>query len=51
MKAGALDYVVKSESTMKDMPHNRTRRVREWENIEKRKTRRRGKPPESHTAA
>jgi putative nucleotidyltransferase with HDIG domain len=37
MKAGALDYVVKSESTMKDMPHIVQRALREWENIEKRK--------------
>lgn len=30
MKAGALDYVVKSEATLLDMPHIATRAIREW---------------------
>ena len=30
MKAGALDYVVKSEETLADMPHLAARAIREW---------------------
>ena len=37
MKAGVLDYVVKSEATMKDMPHIAQRALREWKHIEERK--------------
>lgn len=33
MKAGALDYVVKSETTIADMPHIVERALREWEHI------------------
>jgi PAS domain S-box-containing protein len=32
MKAGALDYVVKSEETLADMPHIAERAIREWNN-------------------
>ena len=32
MRAGALDYVVKSESSMLDMPHIAERAIRQWEN-------------------
>jgi PAS domain S-box-containing protein len=32
MKAGALDYVVKSEETLADMPHIVERAIREWNN-------------------
>jgi len=31
LKAGALDYVVKSETTLLDMPHIAERVLREWE--------------------
>jgi PAS domain S-box-containing protein len=37
MKAGALDYVVKSEATLSDMPHIAERVLREWGNIIERK--------------
>ncbi len=37
MKAGALDYVVKSETTLKDMPHLVTQTLREWHHITARK--------------
>jgi two-component system cell cycle response regulator len=30
MRAGALDYVVKSEATLADMPHTAERALREW---------------------
>ncbi|NQU20063.1 MAG: PAS domain S-box protein [Candidatus Nealsonbacteria bacterium] len=33
MKAGALDYVVKSNTSLGDMPHIAERVMREWENI------------------
>ncbi len=33
MKAGALDYVVKSEETLLDMPHIVERALRTWENL------------------
>jgi PAS domain S-box-containing protein len=38
MKAGALDYVVKSEETLADMPHLAVRAIREW-NTEKERER------------
>ena len=37
MKAGALDYVVKSETTLVDMPRLAERALREWSHIIKRK--------------
>jgi PAS domain S-box-containing protein len=37
MKAGALDYVVKSESIFSDMPHIAERALREWNHIIQRK--------------
>jgi FixJ family two-component response regulator len=37
MKAGASDYVVKSEATFADMPHIADRTLREWDNIIERK--------------
>ena len=37
MKAGALDYVVKSESTLADMPRVAERALREWDHIIARK--------------
>ena len=37
MKAGALDYVVKSEVTFADMPHIAERALREWMHIIERK--------------
>jgi len=37
MKAGALDYVVKSNTTLGDMPRIVERALREWENICERK--------------
>ena len=37
MKAGALDYIVKSETTLKDMPHQATQTLREWHHITARK--------------
>ena len=37
MKAGALDYIVKSEVTLKDMPHQATQTLREWHHITARK--------------
>ena len=33
MKAGALDYIVKSNVTLDDMPHIAARALREWENV------------------
>lgn len=36
MKAGAMDYVVKSTQTFLDMPHLVMRALREWGNIQKR---------------
>jgi len=33
IKAGALDYVVKSDTTMKDMPHIAERTLREWDHL------------------
>ncbi len=37
MKAGALDYIVKSEVTMRDMPHLVSQALREWHHITERK--------------
>ncbi|MGB7788125.1 PAS domain S-box protein [Methanoregula sp.] len=37
MKSGAIDYIVKSESTFKDLPHIALRVLREWENVRERK--------------
>ena len=37
MKAGALDYIVKSEATLADMPHIAQRALREWRLISERK--------------
>lgn len=37
IKAGALDYVVKSAETFADMPHVAERALRQWENIMERK--------------
>jgi PAS domain S-box-containing protein len=37
MKAGALDYVVKSAETMATMPHTAERALREWSHITERK--------------
>jgi DNA-binding NtrC family response regulator len=37
LKAGALDYIVKSETSLADMPHTAERALREWENIVQRK--------------
>ncbi len=37
LKAGALDYIVKSEATLSDMPHIIERTLREWEHIIERK--------------
>lgn len=37
MKAGVLDYVVKSESTLADMPHIAEHALREWDNQVRRK--------------
>ncbi|NQU20064.1 MAG: PAS domain S-box protein, partial [Candidatus Nealsonbacteria bacterium] len=37
LKAGAIDYVVKSEMTLTDVPHIAERALREWENIANRK--------------
>lgn len=34
MKAGALDYVVKSDITLADMPHIAERAIREWNSIQ-----------------
>ncbi len=33
IKAGALDYVVKSLEALRDLPHNAERTLREWDNI------------------
>lgn len=33
MKSGALDYLVKSEATLSDMPHIAMRALREWDHI------------------
>lgn len=37
MKAGALDYVVKSETTLNEMPHVAARALRQWHEITERK--------------
>ncbi len=37
MKAGALDYVVKSEATFADMPHIAERALREWGHVREQK--------------
>lgn len=37
MKAGALDYVIKSKETMSDMPHIADRALREWNHLIKQK--------------
>jgi PAS domain S-box-containing protein len=37
MKSGAIDYVVKSATVFKDLPHISRRALREWENIRERK--------------
>lgn len=37
MKAGALDYVVKSEATLVDMPHIADRAIRQWRMMTERK--------------
>ena len=37
MKTGALDYIAKSEVTLKDMPHLVTQALREWHHIKKRR--------------
>jgi PAS domain S-box-containing protein len=37
MKAGALDYVVKSPATLTDMPHIADRALREWHHITERR--------------
>jgi PAS domain S-box-containing protein len=37
MKAGALDYIVKSVETLSDIPHVAERTLREWRNIVERK--------------
>ena len=36
MKSGAIDYVVKSATVFKDLPHIARRALREWENIRQR---------------
>lgn len=36
MKAGALDYVVKSDETLADMPHLAARAIREWKSEKER---------------
>ncbi|MEE9465967.1 MAG: ATP-binding protein [Candidatus Neomarinimicrobiota bacterium] len=38
MKAGALDYIVKSTDTLSDLPHLAERALREWEHIVARRT-------------
>jgi len=38
MKSGAMDYVVKSDFTFREMPHIAGRALREWDNIRQRKT-------------
>jgi PAS domain S-box-containing protein len=37
MKSGAIDYVVKSATMFKDLPHTALRALHEWENIRERK--------------
>ncbi len=37
MKAGALDYIAKSETMLRDMPHLVTQALREWHHITKRR--------------
>jgi len=37
IKAGALDYLVKSDGSLTDMPHNVERALREWANVIERK--------------
>ena len=37
MKSGAIDYVVKSESSLRELPHISRRVLREWKNISERK--------------
>jgi PAS domain S-box-containing protein len=36
MKSGAIDYVVKSATVFKDLPHIARRALRDWENIQQR---------------
>lgn len=38
IKSGALDYLVKSDSALMDMPHIAERALREWNNIQQRRT-------------
>ena len=37
IKAGAMDYLVKSNENFKQIPHMVRRTLREWENIQKRR--------------
>ena len=37
IKAGALDYLVKSDSALVDMPHTAARALREWDNLVQRR--------------
>ncbi|MCK5742402.1 MAG: response regulator [Chlorobi bacterium] len=37
MKSGAMDYIIKSTETLKDMPHIAGRLIEEWRNISERK--------------
>ena len=37
MKSGAIDYIVKSATTFRDMPHIARRALRDWNNITERK--------------
>jgi PAS domain S-box-containing protein len=37
MKSGAMDYIIKSTETLKDMPHIAGRLIEEWSNITERK--------------
>ncbi len=37
IKAGVLDYIVKSDQTLAEMPHITERALREWENLTQRK--------------
>ena len=37
LKSGAIDYIVKSENTLRELPHIVQRVLREWENIQERK--------------
>jgi hypothetical protein len=36
MKSGTIDYVVKSATVFKDLPHIARRALRDWENIRQR---------------